>query len=268
MKQKNKYILLNQEEFSNWLFSSTFKRTIKLIQNHHTFIPNYSHFNGKNYFEKVEGMERTHIEKGFGEIAQNITTFSDGFICVCRDFNKEPCGIRGANVYGICIEHLGNFDLGGDKMTNEHKSTILFLNALLCVKFNLKPDVNSIIYHHWYDLNTGKRTDGKGVTKSCPGTNFFGGNTIEVAKQNFIPLVISVYESLLNSTQNKILQTGRIKVALNDVLNVRKGPGKEYNFVKSLNNGDLIQIFEEKDGWYKIDVNDNQWVNGKFIEKI
>jgi len=197
MTQKGKFILLNREEFKTWLFSKKFKRPIKLIQNHHTYIPNYTHCNGKNHFEKVAGMERTHIVRGFKEIAQQITTFNDGLICLCRSFETIPCGIKGANQFGICIEHLGNFDLGGDQMTEEHKKTIIHLNAVLCAKFKLKPNINTIVYHHWYDIKKGTRTNGKGLTKSCPGTNFFGGNRIEDAEKNFIPSVLAQYNQFL-----------------------------------------------------------------------
>lgn len=58
-----------------------------------------------------------------------------------------------------------------DTITAEHKDSIVKLNALLCLKFNLTPNSNSIVYHHWYDLKTGKRTNGSGVTKTCPGTS-------------------------------------------------------------------------------------------------
>ena len=258
MKQKGKFILFNKEEFKNWLLSSSFKRTIKLIQSHHTYLPGYSHFNGNNHFEKVEGMERTHIDRGFGEIAQNVTTFNDGLICICRNFDKIPCGIRGANQYGICIENLGYFDLGKDKMTEEHKTTIIFVNVLLCYKFKLIPNINSIVYHHWYDLTTGKRTDGQGNTKSCPGTDFFGGNTVEAAKKNFIPPILLEYNSLLNNSTNiqivnkTVLPKGEVIVNINDILNVRSSPDWKASLVRTLKNGDIIEIYEEKNSWYKI----------------
>jgi len=269
MNKEGKFILLNRDEFKKWLFENNFKRPIQLIQNHHTYIPNYSHFNGKNHFEKVEGMERTHVEREFGEIAQNITTFKDGVICICRDFNKQPCGIYGANKFALCIENLGNFNLGGDIMAEEQKKSIIFINAALCVKFNIKPDTNSIIYHHWYDLKTGKRTNGTGTTKSCPGTNFFGGNTVDAATKNFIPLVAEVYNSLKsnNNTKEEIIPQGKVIVDINDVLNVRTGPGPAYKFVRALKNGDGINIYAEKDGWLKISGNE-EWVNGKFVQRL
>ena len=175
--------------FAEWLSAYKNTRTIKRIQNHHTWKPDYSHFNGKNHFRLLEGMKRSHLKRGFSDIAQNITTFPDGTLAICRPLSKTPAGIRGANSGGICIEHVGNFDTDGDTMSEAHKNTIIDLNALLCVKFNLDPDTDSIVYHHWWDLNTAKRTNGEGTTKSCPGTNFFGGNKVADAEQHFIPLI-------------------------------------------------------------------------------
>lgn len=189
MKKQGKFILLSLAEFDQWLKDNNYKRKVTNIQNHHTYKPGYKEFNA-NHFKLVEGMESYQIkERGFAQIAQNITTFPDGTIMLCREFDIAPAGIKGVNANGICIEHVGNFDIGGDTPTPEHKKTIIGVNALLCREFNLQISTNSILYHHWFDLNTGKRTNGKGTTKSCPGTNWFAGNTVEAAEKNFIPLI-------------------------------------------------------------------------------
>jgi hypothetical protein len=194
VKQQGKFILLNLSEFFEWLNKKNVIRVVKLIQNHHTLIPSYKDFNGQNHFPLVVNMETYHMipkPKGPGcsQIAQNLTTFPDGLIMICRDLEIMPAGIYGANSNGICIEHLGNFDTGHDTMTPEHRETIIGINALLLKKFNLKPNTDSVVYHHWYDLGTGKRTNGTGEVKTCPGTAFFGGNTTEAAGTNFIPLI-------------------------------------------------------------------------------
>jgi hypothetical protein len=196
MKIKGKFILLTREEFKVWLLKLKCTRDIKIIQEHHTYIPNYTTFKPeKDYFKILEGMEQSHINRGFSEIAQNITVFPDGLIAICRDFNKAPAGIMGANTHGICIENVGNFDIGGDKMQPEQRHSILFVTAVLCEAFKLKPSTNTIVYHHWYDLSTGKRTDGRGETKSCPGSNWFGGNTVQACRNNFITAVLNVMKA-------------------------------------------------------------------------
>lgn len=192
------FILMNRVGFYEYLQRTTFKREIKLVQNHHTWKPNYSNFNGDDHFDDLKAMDRYHENKrGWSDIGQNITIFPDGMIGICRPIDKAPAGIKGANSKGICIEAYGNFDIGGDEMTEDHKESILFVNAALCNKFNLTPDKNSIVYHHWWTAS-GKRTDGVNSAKSCPGTNWFGGNKVEDAESNFIPLIIEKLD-LLNA---------------------------------------------------------------------
>ncbi|AGK55027.1 N-acetylmuramoyl-L-alanine amidase [Bacillus sp. 1NLA3E] len=192
---QGQYILMTKEEFRNWLFSNRFSRKIRIIQEHHTWLPSYKQFNGSNHFSMLQGMENFHVkEKGWKNIAQNITTFPDGKVAVCRPFDIAPEGSIGsnANSVGLSIENVGNFDLGHDVMTEEQKETIVYITALLCIKFGLTPSVDSITYHHWWNLKSGERVLDKGPeynVKTCPGTGFFGGNSTNHAKNVFYPLV-------------------------------------------------------------------------------
>jgi hypothetical protein len=190
MKAEGKFILLSIDELKTWLSKIVVARKILLIQNHHTAIPGYKDFNGSNHFTLVKNMESYHVKSaGMAEIAQNFTTYPDGSIMICRSLGTSPAGIYGANTNGICIEHVGNFDRNNDSLTLSHRKVIIQLNAELCRKFSLVPNTDTIVYHHWYDLKTGKRTNGEGQVKTCPGTAFFGGNTVEAATENFIPLI-------------------------------------------------------------------------------
>jgi len=169
MEKKGNFVLLTVAEFDDWLMKTKFIRSVKLIQNHHTLEPSYSKFTGQNHFSLLTGMERYHmVERGFAEIAQNLTTFPDGRVALCRSLEKIPAGIKGANQGGICIEHLGNFDNGKDAMTDAHQNAIIKVNALICREFGLTSSTDSIVYHHWYDLESATRTNGTGNTKSCP----------------------------------------------------------------------------------------------------
>src|SRR5512138_3315172 len=125
METQKKFTLLSLDEFSGWLDDNRFHRVIRLVQNHHTWLPNYESFTGSNHFALLEGMERSHIERGFAEIAQNLTAFPDGTLALCRSFETIPAGIKGANREGLCIEHLGNFDAGRDVMSPAHGATAL-----------------------------------------------------------------------------------------------------------------------------------------------
>lgn len=133
-------------------------------------------------------MEHSHLERGFSQIAQHFTIFPDGKIVTGRSLEDVPAGIKGANAHGVCIENLGNFDV--TEMTAEQKNTVICLTKLLLKKFNLIPSTSTVVYHHWYDLDTGVRTNGTGNTKTCPGAKFFGGNTVESCQKNLIPLLL------------------------------------------------------------------------------
>jgi hypothetical protein len=186
----DKFKILTIAEFAEWLKNKKCIRAISILQNHHTYLPAYKQFKGDNHLALLKAMEDYHIHNnGWSEIAQTFTTFPDGKIAICRDLDKIPAGIKGANQHGICMEHLGNFDLGQDKMTDAHKECIVSLNALLCNKFKMVANTDHIVYHHWYDLKTGERRNGAGSTKSCPGTAFFEGNSVIAANKNFIPLI-------------------------------------------------------------------------------
>jgi uncharacterized protein YkvS len=110
---------------------------------------------------------------------------------ICRSFEKIPAGIKGANANGICIENVGNFDDGKDSMSKEQKECIIQVTKIILDNFSLKPSDKTVVYHHWYDLVLGKRitVEGSGNTKSCPGTNFFGGNTVDDFNDFFLPLL-------------------------------------------------------------------------------
>jgi len=108
--QDGEFVLfLDLPESAAWLDASSFSRVIRLLQCHHTYIPCYKNFQRANHFELLHAMEAAHLQRGFSEIAQNLTTFPDGTVAVCRSFDTIP-GIMGANKNGVCIENVGNFD--------------------------------------------------------------------------------------------------------------------------------------------------------------
>lgn len=118
-------------------------------------------------------MKEYHVSgMGWSDISQQLTTFPDGKV--------------------VAIENVGNFDSGNDQMTPEQRETFITVAALLCIKLGLTPSVDSIQYHHWWDMNTGERVldNNKGyAVKTCPGTGFYGGNSTKDAQNNFYPLV-------------------------------------------------------------------------------
>jgi hypothetical protein len=188
MEQKFGFTKISSAEFTNWLSTIKITRMIKGVQQHHTFSPNYS--SSADHFHVQKGMKDFHVnQRGFSDIAQHFSIFKDGTIVTGRDLNMIPAGIKGNNTGYIWIENVGNFNLGGDSMTEEQKAAIILVTSELFKKLKLPLHTQSLVYHHWFDLDTGKRTNGAGNTKTCPGTAFFGGNKVADCEENFLPLV-------------------------------------------------------------------------------
>ncbi len=196
MTKKFGLVKWNIIEFEEWLNSLQLARTVLLIQQHHTFSPSYAQFNGSNHFELQQGMKNYHISHNeWSDIGQHFSTFPDGTILSGRSLEQVPVCIKGQNANSICLEHLGNFDIGEDDMTAEQRSTIIKMTAILCRRFTIPVDSQSIVYHHWFDLSTGQRNEGSKNNKSCPGTNFFGGNKVIDCSTNFLPLISQAISS-------------------------------------------------------------------------
>lgn len=195
-----KFVLMTREEFRDWIFNQKFTRKVAKVQQHHTYQPSYKQFSGSNHFALMKGMEEYHVSgMKWSMISQQLTTFPDGKVAVGRPFDIAPEGSFGLQnkeamhkieADAIAIENLGNFD--DNHMTAEQKETIVTVTALLMMKYGLAPSIDSITYHHWWDINSGERvldsSHGHAV-KTCPGTEFFGGNSTASAKNNFYPLV-------------------------------------------------------------------------------
>jgi len=245
-------MLFDLPAFADWLRDFSPRRRVWRVQNHHTFSPSYDDFNGSNHFAKLTGMEDYHVNTNhWSEIAQNLTTFPDGTVAVCRSFDKTPAGIVGANGGALCIENLGNFDLGGDAMTDEQRATILKLNALLCRKYLLTPTTNSIVYHHWF------------AAKSCPGTAFFHGNTIDDARVHFIPLIQRELTALdAEAPAPPVVCCGNVTA---DSLNVRSGPGKDYPILGTLGPGEPVSGYAVENNWWRIHPTQARWVYGRYV---
>ena len=200
MKTQYGFTLMTIGEFETWLIQQKVTRRITVIQEHHTWSPSYKQFNGSNHLQLQKNMRDYHVNNAnYADIAQNFTVFPDGMICTGRSMNVAPAGCRGANTNGICIENLGNFDVGGDKMNSIQKDVIVRMAAALLKKFKLSPETG-ITYHAWWTDNgksLGTYIAGRSC-KTCPGTAFFGGNTRASYDKNLKPLIAKA----MNGTYN------------------------------------------------------------------
>lgn len=256
-------------EFEEWLKNVKVSRTILKIQHHHTYVPAYVHFNGNNHFERQKAMKDYHVnQNGWADIGQHFTIFPDGTILTGRSLESSPACIYGQNANSLCIENFGNFDKGKDKMTLEQQNSIVRVTALLCLKFNIPASVNYIVYHHWFNLSTGERNNGTKNNKSCPGTNFFGGNKVADCQNNFIPLVIREIGSGIKSDVSDI---EKYVVVTADVLNIRTQPSAsspKSSERPSALLGSILRVYAEQNGWLKISKSESGWVASKYTTAV
>jgi hypothetical protein len=57
----------------------------------------------------------------------------------------------------------------------------------------------------------------------------------------------------------------RATVQVDDSLNVRNGPGKQFAKLETLTTNDVVFVYEDKDGWCRISV-EERWVNKSFLQ--
>lgn len=77
-------------------------------------------------------------------------------------------------------------------------------------------------------------------------------------------IALSIAKGLGKTIGVEILEIKKGKV-IASVLNVRKEPSSQSPIVKKLSNGEIVAIYEEKSGWYRI--NDG-WVFAKYVDII
>lgn len=212
MQTKYGFTLMTIDEFESWIKTVKVTRTIKYLQVHHTYSPAYAQFNGSNHFSLQQSMKNYHVNNcGYVDIGQTFTTFPDGTIMTGRSINSTPAAMVGFNTNGIGVENVGNFDKGGDTMTQAQKDTIVRAYAAMCKRFNLSPESN-IVYHGW--ATAGGTYLGTYIAsrsaKTCPGTAFFGGNTRASYDANLKPLIIQAMNGTYAKEDDEVVK--KIKI--------------------------------------------------------
>ncbi|SFT73156.1 N-acetylmuramoyl-L-alanine amidase [Algoriphagus locisalis] len=270
MESKHGFLKMSIAEFIPWIQSQRIARTIITVQQHHTWSPNYTHFNGRNHFDRQLAMKNHHVRNnGWSDIGQHFTSFPDGTIVTGRSLEATPACIFGANRDSICIEHLGNFDTDGDSMTNEHRMAIVQMTAALCDKFRLPINTISIIYHHWYELSTGKRNNGTGGNKSCPGTAFFGGNKPQDCETYFLPMVAQAIPGFHpTDAPPSIIHYVAVTASSLNVRTAPNGSASKASDREAAQLGAILRIYEEANGWLKISNSQSHWVYGRYTTEV
>lgn len=272
MKKAFGFSLMDVDEFSVWLNELNLARTVLYIQQHHTFLPAYKHFKTNNHFNIQSGMKNHHVNNnGWSDIGQHLTIFPDGLIMTGRSLERTPACIYGNNSHSICIEHIGDFDSGQDIMNQKQKDAIVAVTSLLCSRFNIPVDTDNIVYHHWFNLSSGARNNGTAGNKSCPGTNFFGGNKVLDCQKHFLPLVNQWKNT--SPTQpapsaSATLPNIGYGVVNTDNLNIRESNSSKSKRLGSTTLGSVLRIDKKKGNWYKISSSNEEWVYGNYVQLV
>ena len=267
-------------EFKSWIKQQgNYKYTG--IQIHHTWKPDYSNFykaDGSHEDELVRqnNTKNYHVKtNGWADIAQHFTIFPNGVIVTGRKLsNTTAIGIKGWNSNKICIEIYGNFDKGCDKMTEGQKQAIVAVYGELCKKFNITPSTSTLRCHAWFtsggtflgDYNSSKSA------KTCPGTNFMGfGNSKAAIQNNFIPLIqnyIKTGNTEIMKEVDNFTACGVYRIKSPDgVLNIRKGPGSNYEKVGQVKNGEAYTITKINGKWGYLKSGAG-WIHLDYTEKV
>ena len=287
MKTQNGFTLFEKtSEIGPWLKKQKVTRKITRLQVHHMDLPNYStwektdkkvfdepHF-GRTQSLNDYGKKTWNYSDGHGKyIAQHFNVFPDGKITTGRHLNSTPIGIRGWNTNAICIEIYGDFDKGKDVMTAAQKKAVVALYGELCKRFKIKPSTSTIRPHCWFTARgtyLGKYDPSRSA-KTCPGTNFMGYGCSTTGFAKFIKEV----KAYIDGEESKEVvkekpkeeKTKGIYRVRTDELNVRKGPGVNFEKTNEVHKGDAFTIVEINGNWGKLKSGIG-WINLSYTEKV
>ena len=289
MKTKNGFTLLeNLSEVKSWLNNQSVSRSITRLQVHHMALPDYACW-ASDQKKTDPHLTRTINLDSYGKtqwgsndgkgkyIAQHFNVFPDGKITTGRSLNSNPIGISGWNSNAICVEIYGNFDKGQDSMTTAQRNAVIGLYGELCKRFKITPSSSTIRYHAWFTSSGTYLGDYKAgqSRKTCPGTNFFGGNTMAAFNANFLPAIKSYINNGSISGGGEVAkptETAMNKTALVNAssLNVRKEPDANATKLGSLADNTQVTIVAKcSNGWYKIKYNSGYgYVNGSYLDNF
>jgi N-acetylmuramoyl-L-alanine amidase len=270
METKSGCHRLSLERIENWIQEQQVARSCLYLQQHHTRHPAYSMFDGSNHFELQQAMKNSDmVQNGWATIGQHFTVFPDGSVLTGRSMERSPACIAGNNAHAICIKYLGDFDCGKDVMTAAQKEAGIRLTAALCKKFNLPVTTESIVYHHWFHLETGERNNGSGMNASCPGTNFFGGNKVVDCRNNFLPKVLE--RTGRYRLEETVKEAFKYAYVTSDRVNIRKRP--DHVSEKSADQepvswGVVVGVYQYKGEWLNISRRNDSWIPGKYTREV
>lgn len=163
---------------------------------------------------------------------------SDAHRLMGTEPSKNKTAIDTPNNYTIGIEMCVNIDADWQKV---YKNTI-DLTKYLMDRYNIP--IENVLRH--YDI-TGK---------DCP----------KMMCPPFEEEWIKFKQDIFSSSSLLAGNSVRKKVDVDSILNIRNAPSKEAAKVGTLNDGEIITVISEENGWSKL--KDNEWVYSKYLTTI
>jgi SH3-like domain-containing protein len=119
----------------------------------------------------------------------------------------------------------------------------------------------------WGYNSGGQLGDGTKNNKSCPGTDFFGGNKVSDCQLNFLPLV-SAQLPLQQIATPELLKYVSVTASK---LNIRSGADISNSRITgnaSASLGSVLRVYAEENGWYKISNSKEHWIASRYTQPV
>lgn len=198
-----------------------------------------------NYFQGAGRGASAHFFVDNNEIYQSVELRDRAWHCGGSSYYHAKC--RNTNAFGIEMCTSGNY-----KVSSKTKENAAYLCAYLCKMLGITASkVDTYVLRH-YDV----------THKSCPA-QMAGSNNAEW--NNFKTKV----KNILNDEASKTNGSFKVKVICDD-LNIRTGPGVNYDAVDKVERGEVFTIVEVKaNTWGKLKSGAG-WINtsSKYCEKV
>lgn len=224
-----------------------FTRRVTQWHIHHTYKPDYKDFNGSNHETLNTNMKSYHINtNGWSDIGQHLTLYPDGVWLIGRDLNKDPASILGWNTGAICVETIGNFDTGADKLTQKQQDALYEVTEFMVEVMKLEP------HFHRDSPTAGKTCPGSGIDRETFFKNalaFTENKQAEIAKANADLIAQQQAEALAKSKVEALkAQMAKVNTVFVDMI-LPNGDGHwATKYVQFLYDKKIVAGTTDKDG--------------------
>jgi hypothetical protein len=135
------------------------------IHVHGTWKPTIADFRKRPGDYYMQAMYRSHLARGFVDIAQHATIDPDGYIWDGRPLTQAPASATGFNdsdndgIHPFMFEMIGNFDAGCERLEGAQLRTAVGLTRALADLFGSR-----IVFHR--EMTSLKTCPGSGINKA------------------------------------------------------------------------------------------------------